>query len=129
MSLLPPMRHATVLLDAPLGVICERIRRRGRDAEKETDAGKASVPHAYLQDLQAAHEEYYASLPAAEKRLVRATTEPEAVAEEVPSAPASPSGSPPICVAAALTLPAGRLSGLRGDPGAGEPAILPVIRR
>ena len=84
----PPARHATVFLDAPLGVISQRIRRRGREAEAETNGddesgGGGGVPDEYLTLLTAAHETYFASLPEDSKRAVDATRSPEEVAEEV----------------------------------------------
>lgn len=86
-SCFPPARHAAVFLDAPLGVISERICRRGREAETQTngedECAGGGVPDEYLNLLTAAHETYFASLPEDGKRAVDATRSPEEVAEEV----------------------------------------------
>ena len=94
---LPPIRMATILLDAPVDVIQRRIRMRGRSSEQDLKAkeeaaargddeaqlGDGGVPAAYLKLLQDAHVEYFASLGADEKRTVCATATPREVEEAV----------------------------------------------
>ena len=76
---------ATVLLDAPVNVITDRIRLRGRSAEQgeEAEGKTGGVPVEYLLLLQEAHTAYFSSLGDKEKLCVDATRSPEEVLASV----------------------------------------------
>ena len=80
-------RLATVLLDAPVETLLERVARRGRDGEgadvdAEGGAGGGGCSAAYLADLQRAHDCFYASLDHHAAR-VDSTADPATVARRV----------------------------------------------
>jgi deoxyadenosine/deoxycytidine kinase len=80
---LPPIDHGTILLHAPLNLISDRIKARGRAAETSSADGAVEIPTSYLQQLEAAHDSYFASLTDKEKRVVDATRTPSQVADDV----------------------------------------------
>lgn len=71
------MRLATIILDAPLEILVERVNARARAAETEG----AGILTEYLQKLQDAHHALYAQTPGAV--LVDATRDKEEVSAHV----------------------------------------------
>ena len=65
---LPELRHATLLLDAPLETIEDRISQRAR-AQEAAGEGSGGIPRAYLQRLHEAHLNYFASVQHAKQRI------------------------------------------------------------
>ena len=84
---LPPVRHATVLLDAPLEVCLARMQKRSRAAETdvvavEGEESMGGVDAGYLSQLSASHHAYLRACEGP-KRLVDATASPPEVANAV----------------------------------------------
>ena len=75
------MRLASILLDAPVEVLLERVSARARAAE--TDGEGCGIPVEYLERLQAAHAGFYELHAAGMKQRVMATCGAEDVLAKV----------------------------------------------
>ncbi len=93
------LRNCTVLLDAPLNVIGQRIRKRARAGEeelKEEDDDKAGggPGDEYLARLQKAHAAFFSGLDDSCKRKISALETPDEVARSVYQAICELDGEP-----------------------------------
>ena len=91
---MPPVRLASILLDAPVDVLIERVSARARSAE--TDGEGCGIPTEYLERLQAAHYAFFEGAKGMKQRVPATCSAPEVLAKvgytigQMRAGPASP---------------------------------------
>jgi deoxyadenosine/deoxycytidine kinase len=104
-SLPDGVRYGMIYLDAPLGMLNERIAKRGRSAEDADTEEGSGVPDDYLTALGQAHEDYFKSYDSESKRRIDATVSASEVAQQVFGAIAEIEAlAPPTCISPASVM-------------------------